>query len=339
MQIGLTFELRSDFTERGYTLEEAAEFDCEESIGALEETLRLLGHMTERIGDLHRLASALVQGARWDLVFNLAEGEYGFGREAQVPALLEAHGIPYTFSDPLVCALTLHKGMTKRVLRALGLPTPDFVEVHDPADLEGITLPFPLFVKPLAEGSSKGITADSRVATVAQTQRIVRRLLRRFPAGVLVETFLPGRELTVGILGTGAGARAVAVLEVFLLEGADGDAYNFANKWLWQGRTRFALTDEVTAREARALALEAWRGLGCRDCGRVDLRADAKGNFQILEVNPVAGLHPTDSNLPMMCALVGISYTELVAQIIDSAFERSRELAAQFTSFQRGSVQ
>src|SRR6185503_4879219 len=160
------------------------------------------------------LASRLSAGARWDLVFNYAEGMFGFAREAQVPALLDAFQIPYTFSDGLVFALTLHKGMTKHVVRDMGIPTPDFTVVSTASDAENVRLPFPVFVKPVAGGSSVGISAASYVADRSALDSTCRDLLHRFHQPVLVEAFLPGRELTVGIVGTGPRAKVIGVMEV-----------------------------------------------------------------------------------------------------------------------------
>ena len=153
VKIGITYDLRDDYIAEGYTEEETAEFDHPRTIAAIEETLRDLGYETDRIGHLRALTRRLVAGDRWDLVFNIAEGLRGFGREAQVPALLDAWEIPYTFSDPLVLSLTLHKGLTKRVIRDLGIPTPDFAVVETPEEIAAVALPFPLFAKPVAEGT------------------------------------------------------------------------------------------------------------------------------------------------------------------------------------------
>ena len=122
MKIGLTYDLRSEYLKMGYSELETAEFDRDDTIEAIESTLHELGYETERIGHAKQLAKALTTGKRWDLVFNIAEGLHGIGREAQVPALLDLYEIPYTFSDPLVMSLTLHKGLTKRVLRDAGVP-------------------------------------------------------------------------------------------------------------------------------------------------------------------------------------------------------------------------
>ena len=206
MLIGLTYDLRQDYLSMGFSEDETAEFDRIDTIEAIENVLNEIGHQTERIGNIWSVTKALSLGKRWDLVFNIAEGLYGIGREAQVPALLDAYKIPYTFSDPLVLALTLHKGMTKRVLRDLGIPTPDFAEVNSVRDIRNINLPYPLFAKPIAEGTGKGITAASRIENRKQLETVCRQLLNDYQQPVLVETFLPGREFTVGIVGTGENA-------------------------------------------------------------------------------------------------------------------------------------
>jgi len=146
---------------------------------------------------------------------------YGFGREAQVPALLEAYNLPYTFSDPLGNAVTLHKGITKQIIRDFGIPTPDFAVVSSVKEIENIHLPFPLFAKPVAEGTGKGITALSKITSRKNLQKVCKDLLKTFRQPVLVETYLPGREFTVGILGTGQDARALGALEVILKPDAE----------------------------------------------------------------------------------------------------------------------
>jgi D-alanine-D-alanine ligase len=282
-----------------------------------------LGHSVERVGHVRALAARLVAGWRCDLVFNIAEGVAGFGRESQVPALLEAFEIPYTFSDPLVCALTLHKGMAKHVARGCGVPTPGFVLVNTPAEAEAVTLPLPLFAKPVAEGSSKGITAKSLVRTRAALVEVCAELKRDYRQPVLVEEYLSGREFTVGVLGTGADARAVATLEVMLLGGADQGVYSYRNKTQWQGIVEYALLESGALRaEVEHVALAAWRCLGCRDAGRVDVRLDAGGRAQMLEVNPLAGLTPGYSDLPLMAERAGMDYRTLIGEIVRSAQAR-----------------
>jgi len=322
MKVGLTYDLRAEYLAAGYGEEETAEFDRPDTIEAIERTLRRLGYETDRIGNVRQLVQRLAAGDRWDVVFNIAEGLRGMAREAQVPALLDAYEIPYTFSDPLVLALSLHKALTKRVLRDLGLPTPEFQVVETAEDIARVDLPFPLFAKPVAEGTAKGIDAQSKITGPAQLEAVCRRLLATYHQPVLVETFLPGREFTVGITGTGDAAVAIGTLEVELLDGAEPDSYTYVNKERCEELCRYVLAPPEWSRPAEELALRVWRGLGCRDAGRVDLRADGHGHLSVLEVNPLAGLHPEHSDLPILCTAVGMTYEELLGRIMDSVSRR-----------------
>ena len=322
MRVALTYDLRDDYLAAGHSEEEAAEFDRPETIDGIAQALAALGHTPVRIGNLAALATRLLAGERWDLVFNIAEGLYGLARESQVPALLDAWRIPYTFSDPLVLALSLHKGMTKRVVRDAGVPTPDFRLVEEEADLDVVDLPFPLFCKPVAEGSSKGVTPASRVAGPDALRAVCRDLLARFRQPVLVEEYLPGRELTVGILGTGRNAVVLGVLEVLLRSGAESGIYSFHNKEHYEALVDYRVADDADARAAGEVALAAWRVLGGRDAGRVDLRFDARGRPCFLEVNPLAGLHPVRSDLAILARRVGLGYQGLIGRIVQSAQER-----------------
>ncbi len=322
MLIGLTFDLREDHRGSGLGEEELAELDHPETIDLLEAALFRLGHRVDRIGHVRKLAERLTAGHRWDLVFNICEGLFGRSREAQVPALLEAFGQPYTFADPLVMAATLDKAVAKRLVRDHGLPTAPFAVVESLADLAAVALPFPLFAKPVAEGTGKGVSPASLVRSRKELERTCRRLLSRFGQPVLVETFLPGREFTVGILGTGRSARILGTLEVELLPGAEPGVYSYANKERCEELVRYQLVDDPEARAAAELALACYRALECRDAGRVDLRSDAAGRPHFLEVNPLAGLHPTHSDLPILAERVGLGYDGLIAAILASAAER-----------------
>lgn len=325
LTIGLTYDLRSAYLAEGYSEEETAEFDQEETIAAIEAALQGLGHRTERIGHGRDLAAALVAGRRWDLVFNIAEGMHGIGREAQVPALLDLYCIPYTFSDPLVMSLTLHKGMTKRVLRDAGVATADFVIAASAAD--AIAIPFgpPWFIKPVAEGTGKGITPASIVRQPEALQPACERLLTQYQQPVLIEPYLPGREFTTGIVGTGPRAKILGTMEVRLLASAEQGVYSYANKEEWRTRVEYRLVapdQDPTVAEAETVALAAWRVLGCRDGGRIDLRCDHQGRPMFLEVNPLAGINPHHSDLPILCGQLGIAYQELIGRIVASACER-----------------
>jgi D-alanine-D-alanine ligase len=212
--------------------------------------------------------------------------------------------------------------MTKHVIRDLGVPTPDFAVVETADDIAAVDLPFPLFAKPVAEGTGKGVTAASRISGRTELDRICRDLLAAFGQPVLIETYLPGREFTVGIIGTGAEAFAPGVLEVHLTEKAEPGVYSYANKEDWHGKIEYALAHDAMAMLAKETALAAWRGLGCRDGGRIDLRADAGGVPNFIEVNPLAGIRPEHSDLPILCELAGMPYRELIAGIMRSAGKR-----------------
>lgn len=322
MNIGITYDLRLEYLAAGFGEEETAEFDRPDTIDAIEGALGTLGHQTDRIGHARQLVRRLADGDRWDLVFNIAEGLRGIGRESQVPAVLDAFDIPYTFSDPLVAALTLHKGMTKRVLRDLGIPTTAFAEVGRPDEIADVDLPFPLFVKPLAEGTAKGIDGRSMVSNRQELQWACARILSEFHQPALVEPFLSGREFTVGITGTGREAVAVGTLEVQFLDRAEPHSYTYVNKEKCEELCAYHLAPPRWAEAAEQIALAAWNGLGCRDGGRVDLRADADDRLHVLEINPLPGLHPEHSDLPILCTAVGVPYVDLIGRIVASAEKR-----------------
>lgn len=325
MKVGLTYDLRSEYLTLGYTEQETAEFDRGDTIDAIEQSLLALGHTTDRIGNVRALTGRLASGMRWDLVFNIAEGLRGFGREAQVPALLEAYEIPYTFSDPLVMSLSLHKAHTKRVIRDAGLATPDFAVVEDSLQAVSVNFDLPWFVKPVAEGTGKGITPNSIVRRAQELPPRCSGLIDAYRQPVLVEAFLPGREFTVGLLGTGPEAEAVGTMEVHLRPAAEALVYSYQNKENCEELVEYRLTDktaDATVREAEELALCAWRVLGCRDAGRIDIRCDASGKPNFMEVNPLAGLHPQHSDLPIICSRIGMPYRTLIQKIVASACRR-----------------
>ena len=322
MKIGMTYDLQDDYLVKGLTEEETAEFDRPETIEAIEEALLSLGYETDPIGNIRDLTKRLVLGDRWDLVFNIAEGLRGYGREAQVPALLDAYDIPYTFSDPLVLSLTLHKGMAKRVIRDAGIPTPDFEIIESVSDVGRLDLPFPLFAKPVAEGTSKGINAASKITNKELLAPVCDRLIKTFKQPALLEVFLPGREFTVGILGTGKDAMAIGVMEVILKKEAESGAYSYWNKKRYEDLVEYRLAKDAMAKKAIEVALTAWQILGCRDGGRVDLRADIYGSPNFLEVNPLSGLNPTLSDLCIIATKVGIPYRYLIQAIVSSALTR-----------------
>ena len=322
MRIGFTYDLRDDYPARGYAEDEAAECESSETVSGIVDALTSLGHEIDPIGHVRNLATRLVRGDRWDLVFNIAEGISGPSREAQVPALLEAYDVPYTFSDPLTLSIALHKAMAKRIVRDCGVPTPAFAVVEQLSDINDVKLAFPLFAKPVAEGSSKGVSGASIVRTADALASVCGTLLKKYLQPVLVEQFLPGREFTVGVVGTGRQAEALGAMEIRLGEHAEPSVYSRGNKAAWEGRVFYSLVEQPFLDEAVSVALGAWRALGCRDGGRVDLRCDAAGKVHFLEVNTLPGLDPKTGDLVVLCGLNGIGYRELIASILKQAIGR-----------------
>ena len=322
MIVGLTYDLRDEYLKMGFSEEETAEFDREDTIQSIENTLAELGYQTDRIGHIQNLVNRLARTDRWDLVFNIAEGLYGYGREAQVPALLDAYRIPYVFSGPLILALTLDKAMTKVIVKDAGIATPEHAVVYKEEDARNIHLSYPLFAKPLAEGTGKGINPDSVILDQNQLIRVCRYLLDRYQQPVLIETYLSGREFTAGIVGTGDQAKCIGVIEILLKDNAEQNVYSYVNKEECEERIIYSLTDQEAVESCTALALKAWKILRAEDGGRVDIRFDSRGIPHFLEINPLAGMHPLHSDLPILAGLYGISYPELIKMIMDSAIQK-----------------
>ena len=214
MDIGIAFDLRSDFAaEPGAPIDRLEEYDSPETVRSIEQVLRAQGHEPRLLGGGRRFVEAVLARPP-ALVFNIAEGWGSRSREAHVPAVCEMLAIPFTHSDPLTLALTLDKALTKEVLASHGIATPRFAVVESISDLARVDFPFPLFVKPSCEGSSMGIRQTSRVLAEKALKAEVARTLRDYGPPVLVETFLPGVELTVGVVGNGAGAEVLGVMEI-----------------------------------------------------------------------------------------------------------------------------
>ena len=225
----------------------------------------------------------------------------------------------------MVLGLALYKDLTKSIVRQAGVPTPEFAMIRRIQDIETVDLPFPLFAKPVAEGTSKGITADSKILDRDGLKKSCTALLEQFRQPVLVETYLSGREFTVGIIGTGEEAQVVGTLEVTVTPEAKDDFYSYHNKQSYETSMRYNLVRrelDEEVRKSEELALKAYRFLDCRDAGRVDVRSDAQGRPNFIEVNPLPGLNPKDSDLPILCGTVGIPYVQLIERIVTSARRR-----------------
>ena len=283
---------------------------------------------------------------RPDIVFNIAEGLYGTNREAHVPAICEFFDVPYSGSDPFTLALCLHKAKAKDFLTAHGIPTAPYVLIESRAALETLLrnenprfpLPFsrfPLFVKPVQEGSSKGITERNFVRTSNELDAQVQYLLDAYAQPVIVETFLPGAEFTCGVIGNGIGARVLPIVGMNFRSLPAGaiPIYGYEAKWLWDDPSDPldifecpAVIDPALRSRIEDVVLQAYHVLGCRDWSRIDVRLDADGVPNIVEVNPLPGILPDpadNSCLPKAARAAGLSYDALIQTALLHAADRA----------------
>lgn len=304
--------------------QEKAEREPVEAIGA---AIRELGHEPVLLEATRELPS-LLPGARIDAAFNIAEGFTGRSREAQVPALLELLEIPYTGSDPACLALCLDKSLAKRVVALAGVPTPAWISMRGHERLPE-SVGFPAVVKPMAEGSSKGVVGSSVVHDEHELRAVVRELVARFDQPALVETYLPGREFTIGLIGERRPRVLPAMEIVFTDPAVSHPVYGWGHKQETEQGVRVevpARLDVALEQELRRVARRAFEALGCRDVARVDLRLDGHGRVQFIECNPLPGLVPGVSDLCVSAEAAGLRYHELIAAILEPALRRLRAL-------------
>lgn len=321
MKIGLTFDLRSWYLDRGYSMEDTAEFDKQETIDAIDSALQKMGFETESIGNCFQLIEALAAGRRWDLVFNIAEGLYGDGRESVVPAILDQYKIPYVFSGPVIMGISLNKYLSRLIVSASGVPVSPGMLISSPSDVDLCRLEYPLFVKPVSEGTGKGITEKSLVKSPSELSEMAGWILDRFHQPALAEEYLPGREFTVGIIGSGDDAVAIGGMEIIC---ADNLPYSVEYKENYQQYCRYIPMESDYSAECKRVALDVWKALGAVDAGRVDLKADRTGRICFMEINPLAGLHPVHSDLPILAGKIGIDYQSLMEMIMKAVLKRVR---------------
>ena len=314
--------------------DEFAEWDSPTTIAAVEAALSGLGKVV-RLEAKEDFPERLRQ-ANPDIVFNIAEGFHGVNRESHVPAICEFYGIPYSGSDPFTLTLCLDKARTKETLTFHGIPTPRFAVVERIEGLGAVTeqLAFPLFVKPLHEGSSKGITDANLCFDRGHLSRQTAFLLENYRQPVLVEEYLPGKEFTCAVVGNGDEAVVLPIVGMnfeTLPKGAL-PIYSFDAKFVWDRPENPLDIFQCPARITRELqasiervTLDAFRVLGCRDWARIDVRLDASGKPNVLEVNPLPGILPDpadNSCLPKAARAAGIGYEELIQNCLKYAAVR-----------------
>ncbi|HXN40351.1 MAG TPA: ATP-grasp domain-containing protein [Myxococcaceae bacterium] len=305
-----------------------AEYDSPTTLQAIREAIASWGHEVVDLEATPELPS-LLASTPLDLVFNIAEGLKGRNRESQVPALLELLDIPYTGSDPATLSIALDKGLAKKIVRQHGIQTPNFQLMTTGKErlLKDFTK-FPLIVKPVAEGSSKGVVSKSVCNTESELREVVREILEKYQQPALVEDYIAGREFTVGLLGEKRPKVLVPMEVVFLDKSEKTPVYSFQHKLEWNDRIRYdvpAKLDPAQLDRLRSASRAAFMALGCRDVARIDFRMDEKGRFFFLECNPLPGLTPGWSDLVLIAQGSGIDYRNLIGEILSGAIRRYKE--------------
>jgi len=324
-RVGLTFNLRRVAVGKAGT-DEQAEYDSPETVSRIKEAIASYGHEVVELEATPELPTIL-PASPVDVVFNIAEGIEGRARESQVPALLELLGIPYTGSDATALSLALDKGVAKRIVAQAGFHTPTFVLMITGKERLPKGFEFPAMIKPVAEGSSKGIMGTGVVQTESELRELAREMATRYRQAVLVERYLPGREFTVALLGE-RRPRVLPPMEV-LFTNADEKfpIYSFTHKF---DGTAVKLqvpaqVDRALGRELERVAKGVFEVLGCRDLARVDLRLDHEGKLHFIECNPLPGLSPGFSDFCVIAEAAGIDYRTLIGEIMAPALRRWRE--------------
>jgi D-alanine-D-alanine ligase len=327
--LALTYNLARDVAP-GAPKDLYAEFDSKETVEAIRKALSSRGEVHPIEADEN--AYEKLKKLRPGIVFNIAEGVRGESRESQIPAMLEMLGIPYTGSGPLTLAITLNKARTKEVLSYHRVPTPEF-RVYDGPPSKSDGLPLPAIIKPIAEGSSKGIREDSVVSTRRELIERVQQRIREYRQPVIAERFLDGREFTVAILGN-KSPRVLPIVEI-LFDDLPPESHgidSYEAKWIWDVPEKpldcIRCPAEIGKRlegEIKKVALDAYRALDCRDWSRLDMRLDEKGVPNVLEVNALPGMiaNPlANSRFPAAARAAGLSHEQTILAVLDYALER-----------------
>lgn len=301
------------------------EFDSPQTVSALADTIAKLGHEVELLGNGPGLLQRLMEGERPELVFNIAEGRgISRSREAWAPSVLEMLGIPYTGSDPLCLSVSLDKDCAKRLVSQAGVATARWVLIEKPSSqlderLRGLT--WPLIVKPAYEGSSKGIRATSLVRDPAQLRSVLNEMLELYRQPILVEEYIEGDELTVGLVGN--PPQVIGIMRIIPRKPGPF-LYSLEVKREWEDQIRYECPAELLPKATRAVrdaSLACWKALGCRDFARVDFRL--RGDIPyFLEANPLPGLSPSSGDIVFLARDMGISHSELIERILTAAQSR-----------------
>ena len=317
MRVGFVYNVR-----RPDAGEDDAEFDDPETIKAIGDAIAANGHEVIGLEADRTLPTALTE-AEVDVVFNMAEGKGQRSREAQVPALLELLCIPYTGSDAVTLGVTLDKSLASSLVSARGVATPRGFVARSTDDPVPSDFAFPAIVKPVHEGSSKGISSESIVYDEAGLRKQAGVIAERYAQPAICEEYIAGREITVGLLGS--PARVLPPMEIVFLEGGEHPLYSFEVKKRWKEFVRYDVPAPLTPEELSAIehaSLTAFEAVGCRDVARLDFRLDREGTPYFLECNPLPGLGPGVGDLTIIAEAAGLSFVELIGEILAGALGR-----------------
>ena len=324
--VGITYDLKTDWQGgKDDPVDATAELDGHRTIECIKAALESAGHKVVLIGGARQLISRQAKnGLKVDIVFNISEGFKGRNRESQVPALLDLYDIPFVGADALSLGVTLDKVMAKKCFIAEGIPTARYFKATTEDDLTQLnTIGFPLFVKTLHEGTSKGITQSSRVENLEQLKVQVEHICRNYKQPALVEEFIKGTEFTVGVIGN-SQPKAMPVVQYAMAGqtflGNEFYSYRHVAEKLVEHICPARIDDRL-ARRLQELAVRVYKAVDCRDFGRVDFRVDEAGNPYVLEINPLPNLSPDDVFV-LFGRVVGMSYNQIINKIMDEALER-----------------
>lgn len=321
--VGLTYNLKKGIQTDAEDME--AEYDSIDTIYGIKNALEKAGCHVVLLEADHTLFNKL-QNNRFDIVFNIAEGIFGRAREAQVPAILNFFQIPFTGSDETTLCISLDKSLTKRLLSTYCIKTPRYQVFNTATEELDATLKFPLIVKPNAEGSSKGISDCSVAQNEQELRTILKRCIDTYCVPFLVEEYISGRELTVGILGNGDDMIVIPPMEiVYKNQNETFHVYSYQVKRNYQQYVKYecpAHLDENIIREVMNISKQIYQALECRDFSRIDYRVSPEGEIYFIEINPLPGLAPGYSDFPMAAEFIGIPYDELIVKILNSALKR-----------------
>ncbi|MFZ4580279.1 MAG: D-alanine--D-alanine ligase family protein [Myxococcota bacterium] len=319
-RLALVCNVKPDASSMPGPVDEYEEYDSPQTVAALAGLLGREGYIVTVLEADRSLPRKLAAG-NFDMVFNIAEGKGGRCREAHVPALCEMLGIAYTGSDPLTLAATLDKDVAKRLV-CREVHTPAWLTVRKIEDLRAFDLTFPVFAKPLDEGSSKGIRDNSRCKDFAELEALVSELLELYGRPVLVEEFIGGPEVTVGVVGN-RDPEVIGMMHVVPTQGTVEDfIYSLEAKRDYENRVRYAIPPELpdaTCRRIEAAALKCFQLLGCHDVARIDFRVGPDGHPYFIEANPLPGLSPTSGDIVLTAKAMGIPWETLIARIVREA--------------------